>query len=427
MNFENSCDKIGDLLPGYAVGTLSPAEMRDVADHLGQCADCRSRLREWRLIAAAANVAASGPPPSPDIPARIQARVDAAPSSRQVTRHPPRIWMTDGHRPHRRRASPAPPAESGRAGPAGQFLASRKSRVAELAVIAVLVVVVSGGLLGTEWWANPPGDIPTTRDDPTTQSAAQTPVTGSLMFVSDLTNEATHPGAQLRLGRLTMEPDSSTELRAEESAIALLIEIGNITGVADGPAIVIHGDECEFAGQTDELAIGEPFELRSSDQLHIPFGTVSELRNEGQAPAHALDIRVLSPGPPPTMTNGVEHQRLAQAAARHLPSGQFEYALTVGSIATGEVIEVDGPVLFYVESGTLEFIETNVDVEIKGRDDPEVVDVADRDNANPGEPFAGESWFFLQDEDQVSLTVPEGEATYIELLFEPVIDAGLTS
>ena len=43
-----------DLVPFYVAGTLPAGDRAAVEEHLAECAECREVLREWRLVAAAA-------------------------------------------------------------------------------------------------------------------------------------------------------------------------------------------------------------------------------------------------------------------------------------------------------------------------------------------------------------------------------------
>ncbi|MDI3317053.1 MAG: zf-HC2 domain-containing protein [Bacillota bacterium] len=49
-------ERIHELLPFYAAGTLSPAERQEVDRHLASCAACRRELQLWREIAGAVAV-----------------------------------------------------------------------------------------------------------------------------------------------------------------------------------------------------------------------------------------------------------------------------------------------------------------------------------------------------------------------------------
>lgn len=420
MTAGEECINIAGLLPAYANGTLSTARMRVVADHLGHCPACRRQLHEWQLITAAANVAATGPSPSPDVLDRIRAGIDAPHAPPRRSRHD--LWnrMSGGHR-RRLRPFLGDPAGNGQATHPDRSIRVGRSAIAEIAVLGLLVVILGGVLISRGWWEHILGDDSTATPQGLAeeQLIAQTPATGGLMFSSVLTNEATHPGANLRLGRLTIEPDSSTGLRAEESSVVLMVEAGIIDGFVDGPAIVTHGPECELAGQTEELAAGEQFELLTSDHVLLPIGTSSELHNSGQGPAQVLDMRIQSPGSPPRFANGVQYRQLAQASARNLPSGQVDFSLVEGNLSAGAEHEINGPRLFYVESGALEFIEIDDEVEIMGNDDPGVEDSTGPNIADSHEQISRGGWFFLKAGEHASLTVADGQATYIELTFEP--------
>lgn len=420
MTGGKACVNVASLLPAYAAGALTPAEVRSVTDHLGFCPACRAQLSEWQRIIAAAKVAASGPSPSPDVLDCVLAGIDAPHAQRPRSR--PNLWhrMTGGHRQPRPRPLSGANGDHSQARHPGHPVRLGRSAVAEIAVVGMLVMVLGVALLSRDWWGQILGDDSTaTPLEATAQLAAQTPTAGGLSFASELSNVSTHPGAQLRLGHLTIEPGSSTGLHADEGSVVLMVQAGIVSGLTEGPAVVSHGAECELAGHTEELATGDHFELQPSDHLFIPAGTSSELHNDGQEAALTWDLRVQSPGPPSGFTNGVQYRQLAQASAQQLPSGELEFSLTEGSLSPGIVHEINGPGIFYVESGTLEITATNADLDIEDDDDLDDDGSIDRSDSDPDEQITGGGWFFLKAGEHASLIGPVGQATYLELLFDP--------
>lgn len=398
MTTGKECANVSSLLPAYANGTLSSARMRLVANHLAHCAACRKQLREWQLITAAANVAASGPSPSPDVLGSVRASIDAPHVSRQRSRYSRWNRMAGGHR---RRPG--------------------RSTIVDITVVGILLVVVGGALVSRGWWTRIPGDdVTSTPHEVTEPVAAHTSVADGRVFTSVLANDATHPAANLRLGRLTIEPGSSARLQGEDSSVILLVEAGIISGLVDGPADVTHGMEgAQEGGQTRALTTGEQFHLQPGDQITIPVGTSSELHNNGQEAVQAFDIRIQRPGPPLRFANGVRYRQLVQVPARELPSGQVDFSLVESDLSTGVVHEIEGPGVFYLESGTLEIVETSTHLEIEDNDDPDDDGSIDRNDADPDEQIFQGDWFFLKEGEHASLTVPDGQATYLELLFGP--------
>ena len=416
MTISKACGRVGALLPAYAVGALGPAELQAVADHLGQCETCRQQLREWKSIISAAHVAASGPPPSPDNLDRIRARIDASQGSGHQSERTVWARKTGGHHRGWRRPSTS---LGGHDVHARRPIRRGRSAVAEIAVIGLLVVILGGGLISRGWWEQMVGDDPTAtpQELAAEQVTAQNSETGRFMFSSVLSNVATHPGASLLLGRLTIETGSSTGLQAE-GPVTLLVESGIISGLVDGPAVITHDHECEVAGQTQELVAGEQFELQPSDHMVIPIGTAPELQNTGEDLAQLFDIRIQTPGPPLRIENGVQYRQVAQTPANQLPSGEVNFSLVEGSLTTEVMHEIDGPGLFYVETGAVEVAGSTSRLEIKGRDDLDLDDVPDGVDDDPDEQLAPGSWFFVKAGDQASLIVANGEATFLELLFD---------
>lgn len=414
MTAGRACANVASLLPAYAAGALSPAETRVVTDHLGLCPACLEQLHEWRLIVAAANVAASGPPPSPEVLNRVRASIELHHASRRHSPH--HLWsrLTGGHRRRLLLPSSRAGADPDAGWDAGYPRTSVRSAISEIAVIAVVILVVGGGLVGRAWWGRDAGqESPAAQVQPGEQPPSPSPAPGGLSFASTLSNEVSHPGANLRLGRLTMESGSSTELAPEDGSVLLMVEAGAIDALVDGPATLTQD------GQTRELATGERFELRPGDHLRIPAGTSSELGNDGQDPALALDLRIQAPGAPPRFTNGAQYRQLVRVPAKDLPSGQLDFSLAGASLSPGAVHEIDGPGLLYVEAGTLAITETNADLDFEGSDDLDDDDSSDSHDSGPDERIAAGGWFFLDEGDHASLTVPDGPAAYLlELLFE---------
>lgn len=249
--------------------------------------------------------------------------------------------------------------------------------------------------------------------------AASIDAPDGLSFVSILSNETSHPGASLRLSRLIMDPGSSTAFEVEDSPVTLLVEEGMVHGVVDGPATVRHGAECELAGHTEELTAGDQFELRSSDLMLVPIGTSPELHNRDQQRARLIDLRIHAPGPPPQFRNGVEYLRLAQVSANQLPSSQIEFSLVEGSFDSGAVHDINGPGLFYLESGTVEIVDSSANLVLDDDDDQDDEPSANVATATSVEVISGGEWFFLESEERASLTAVDGDARYLELLFDP--------
>jgi hypothetical protein len=73
-------EHVEDLLPGVVAGTLPAVERGRAAAHLAACARCDAAAAEWRAIAAATTALAEAVgEPAPDLFARVEARLPAAP------------------------------------------------------------------------------------------------------------------------------------------------------------------------------------------------------------------------------------------------------------------------------------------------------------------------------------------------------------
>lgn len=77
---ERSHQRVWELLPWYANGTLEPGERRTVEEHAARCERCRQELEECRQLGAALSplqdAGETAPTPHPARLARLMARVD---------------------------------------------------------------------------------------------------------------------------------------------------------------------------------------------------------------------------------------------------------------------------------------------------------------------------------------------------------------
>jgi anti-sigma-K factor RskA len=60
-----------ELLPLYSLGTVEPAEVRAIEEHLKTCAECRAELDDWRDTASALAYDAEPAAPSAEVRSRI--------------------------------------------------------------------------------------------------------------------------------------------------------------------------------------------------------------------------------------------------------------------------------------------------------------------------------------------------------------------
>ena len=72
------------LLPGHALGCLSPEEAARVESHLPQCRECREQLAAWREVAGTLAFGVEQVAPPDDLEARIIARLEERRPARRV-------------------------------------------------------------------------------------------------------------------------------------------------------------------------------------------------------------------------------------------------------------------------------------------------------------------------------------------------------
>jgi anti-sigma factor RsiW len=73
-----NCERIENQLIAYLDGKAKPAERRQVESHLAECAACRQRVDEFRLVAGLLDELPAITP-SPSFDAELRARVAAEP------------------------------------------------------------------------------------------------------------------------------------------------------------------------------------------------------------------------------------------------------------------------------------------------------------------------------------------------------------
>lgn len=83
---------VAELLPAYALGILSPAEARPVAEHLAQCASCRDELRAYEEVGGELALAVPVVQPPAGLEERLLERV--APRTAPPTTAPAPSWAT---------------------------------------------------------------------------------------------------------------------------------------------------------------------------------------------------------------------------------------------------------------------------------------------------------------------------------------------
>jgi hypothetical protein len=87
-----SCDAVSDLLPEFALGTLTGGDAADVVEHTTTCVTCRSRLTELSGVSDALLLLAPEREPTPSFTTRVTGAIDARPGRRHGSRWR-QIWI----------------------------------------------------------------------------------------------------------------------------------------------------------------------------------------------------------------------------------------------------------------------------------------------------------------------------------------------
>jgi len=84
---------VSDLLPGYALGCLDPADEALVSDHLATCAGCRTELQSFLVVSDQLALAVPDVPPPERLKHQLIGRIQA--SHPPAIREPRRSWWTE--------------------------------------------------------------------------------------------------------------------------------------------------------------------------------------------------------------------------------------------------------------------------------------------------------------------------------------------
>ncbi len=81
-----SCDAIRELLPEFALGTLTGAEAAEVVEHTARCTACRARLDELSGVTDSLLLLAPEREPTSSFTARVTAEINTPPIARRGSR-----------------------------------------------------------------------------------------------------------------------------------------------------------------------------------------------------------------------------------------------------------------------------------------------------------------------------------------------------
>jgi Putative zinc-finger len=87
-----ACESIRELLPEFALGTLTGTDAAEVVEHTARCGACRSRLGELSGVTDALVLLAPEREPAPSFTARVTAAINAQPAARHGSRWR-RAWL----------------------------------------------------------------------------------------------------------------------------------------------------------------------------------------------------------------------------------------------------------------------------------------------------------------------------------------------
>lgn len=285
---------VAHLLPGFVVGTLSPAERRETLAHLTECAVCRAELAAWGAIGKALS------DPLPDQPANdatlreVWRRVDAA---AQIGR------PFHSSRPgNGRMAGPAPAASAprrriatGRADEAAPPPAEQTGNAPLAAArppwppgrLATAVLLLSMGLVfiafGLGWRAV---------GDPVQQLAAPELAPGRGDVAQETLLDVVIPAAyvpvwdrsSIALALITIPPANTSTWETPALRVEYVLA-GEYRVRSDGPSMVIrHG-----AAAPEDVPVGAELVMAPGDTLIAPAESTSDHATDASSGADILN------------------------------------------------------------------------------------------------------------------------------------------
>ena len=181
----------------------------------------------------------------------------------------------------------------------------------------------------------------------------------------------TAAGTSLIAERLTYTPGATVSVRRHTQIRVVSLEEGALDVRIDGIAFL------DRRWPTGSLLAREPHrvegivDLHPGDLLVIPAEAAFTAYNPGELPAVSLEVSVQLPLPLTPMTDrlrattesGTVHSEHLTAAIASEPGMSVEFAIARITLAPGESIVIDGPVLVVVERVIFGALQDNFDVE----------------------------------------------------------------
>ena len=170
------------------------------------------------------------------------------------------------------------------------------------------------------------------------------------------------------VAQVIVPPGARTTTAGTAGPRLLAIEAGSVTVGVAGPADVWRaaGPGTGPASGPSPVVPGDEVALGPGDRLTVGAGAVQEVRNDGTHAAVLLDAALFPPGAEPvaaafTSPDGVSFQLLAGAVIEAVPAAPARFSLKRLRLERGQAMPAGartGPVVAYVEAGSLDVVPT---------------------------------------------------------------------
>jgi hypothetical protein len=193
--------------------------------------------------------------------------------------------------------------------------------------------------------------------------------------------------AYVRLLRIIMEPGAISPLHFHHGPEMGVVETGVATVLVEGPTDLLPRGRTKPVPVADgtDYEPGVEFDLEFGDQILYPIETPMQFRNAQEEEVLSILSAVILPAgsqAPPGLTwvdgppaanalQGLSSQILGDGVATSLPTDGANLAIERIVLEEGEPVPAyDGPVMLSVESGGLQFVTVEGEVQVSRAADP---------------------------------------------------------
>jgi len=337
MTPRRACRHVADDLPAFLSGTLDPGEAERVRRHVADCPACAAKLAAWYQIRSAA-LADPAPLPSPAVLTGVLAKIEQA----------------GERRPRSLRLAPSGPVRwrsvvRGKGGGGGP---GRLWPAVELSTLVLVIALLVGSYL-VGYDALP--FVPDRR-----QSGVPSAGAATQPLAADLPAVVAREPAFASLTLLSLQPGESVTSDGFQGSVILSVWLGDPIVRSDTAATFAHAPREGATPMLRPVAAGETIGLVAGDDVAFTADAGYQIRNDGDALAEVIMVRLLGPGPPSRVA---ETPPLPMAQERlHVPAGPVTVSLTRYALPPGGVLHLGGAghsLVEWVVDGSTEIVQVS--------------------------------------------------------------------